>query len=369
MTHSLRTFSLSLFTAALLLVPYSSHARTQVSNLAEPLEVGFTADGTHFAHASSFTTDGSSYTLESIAVSVFTNYSGSAELRLRADGGGFPGLLIESLGTQALLSNQGNVFLTYYSSGTLLNPNTTYWVTLGETGSGDLSWDGTWSTAEYSPGSWTIGDEVKVSDDGGATWQDTIGLPNGSAKFSVRDTSSRCNAVPTVGCKTAIKASLQIKDDATDNTKDRLKWRWIKGEQVDQVELGSPATLATYTLCIYDSTAGVDALATEVTINPNTGWQDKDPKGWNYKDTAGLESGVQKAQLKTGAADKAKAQVKARGVNLTPVLPLPVSGTELFAQDPRVTVQLINSEPVTCWTSEFLAATKNTPRYFKAKQE
>ena len=86
-----------------------SIAATQVSNLSEPLGIEFTADGAHFAHASSFTTDASAYQLQSITVSVLTNTTGSAELRLRADSAGSPGAVIASLGTQTLPSNQGQV--------------------------------------------------------------------------------------------------------------------------------------------------------------------------------------------------------------------------------------------------------------------
>jgi hypothetical protein len=176
-----------------------------------------------------------------------------------------------------------------------------------------------------------------------------------------------CSATPDVGCKTALKISFQIKDNATDDTKDQLKWKWIKGQTVAQGDLGNPDTTATYRLCIYDSTASVDTLVGSVTIDPNPSWQDKDPAGWKYVDVTLAEDGVQKAQLKTGDPDKAKAQVKARSVNLTAVLPLPVSATEFFDQDPRVTVQLVNNETPTCWTSEFTTATHNTPAQFKAK--
>jgi hypothetical protein len=129
--------------------------------------------------------------------------------------------------------------------------------------------------------------------------------------------------------------------------------------------LGNPDTTASYALSIYDSTASVDQLVGGVQIAPNANWESKDPKGWKYKDKTGTEGGVQKAQLKTGDAGKSKAQVKAKGLNLT--LPAPVSGTEFFDQDPRVTVQLVNDETPTCWTSEFTTAKKNTSEQFKAK--
>jgi hypothetical protein len=43
------------------------------------------------------------------------------------------------------------------------------------------------------------------------------------------------------------------------------------------------------------------------------------------------------------------------------------SATETFDQDTKVTVQLINSDMPTCWTSEFTSASKNDALLFKAK--
>src|SRR5262249_24926209 len=122
-----------------------SLAATQVSNLSEPYGVGFTANGVNFAHASSFVTGAASYVLQGVTVS--ENSAGSSELRLRADSAGAPGALLESRGTQSIT---GDTLLTYSSVGTPLSPNTRYWVTLGETGSGSFSWKGTTSTAQTS---------------------------------------------------------------------------------------------------------------------------------------------------------------------------------------------------------------------------
>jgi hypothetical protein len=162
--------------AAALLVAVRSEAATHVSNLAESLGFELTADGTHFAGASSFTTGGGATQLTSITVSVFTNTTGTSELRLRADNAGVPGTLIESLGSQTLPSNHGNVRRVFDSAGQpTLAANTTYWVTLGETGSGDFSWDGTFSLSESSPASWTIGNQAKSRANGGSTWDEVFG--------------------------------------------------------------------------------------------------------------------------------------------------------------------------------------------------
>ena len=48
-------------------------------------------------------------------------------------------------------------------------------------------------------------------------------------------------------------------------------------------------------------------------------------------------------------------------------MPAPHGATELFDQDPRVTVQLRNNETSTCWTSEFTSGAKNDGGQYKAK--
>ena len=167
----------------------ASQATTFVSNLGEPLEPEFISNGTDSAHAASFTTGAAAVELTSITVSVFTDTSGTSELRLRANSAGSPGALIETLGSQAHPSS-GNVLLTYNSPGTpVLSANTTYWVTLGEAGSGDFQWDGTTSQDESSPASWQIGNQVKVSTDGGFSWHEVeLGPSVESAKLAVEGT-------------------------------------------------------------------------------------------------------------------------------------------------------------------------------------
>jgi hypothetical protein len=116
---------------------------------------------------------------------------------------------------------------------------------------------------------------------------------------------------------------------------------------------------------VYDSTADVDALVTSVEVFADPIWVDKTPKGWSYKDKAGTQDGVGKLQLKPGVEDKSKAQLSAKGASAP--LPAPVGGGNYFEQDPRVTVQLVNSDG-TCWTSEFgdSDTSKNDEAQFKA---
>jgi hypothetical protein len=174
-----------------------------------------------------------------------------------------------------------------------------------------------------------------------------------------------CSSQPLNGCLTAGKISFQVKDHPTDDSKDQLKWKFVRGAAVAQADLGNPSATTTYRLCVYDTVSGADALAGEVVIGPNANWDDKNPQGWKYKDRDGLEDGVGGAQIKTGIGGKSKAQVKAKGANVP--TPAPVSGTKFFTQDPRVTVQLMNDATPTCWTTEFTESKRNDPAQYKAK--
>ena len=81
-------------------------------------------------------------------------------------------------------------------------------------------------------------------------------------------------------------------------------------------------------------------------MSPNAAWTDKSPKGWLYSDKTGTFDGVQQFKLRPGEAGRSAVQVKAKDLNLS--TPVPV-GLSLFAQDPKLTVQLFNTEGV-CWS-------------------
>ena len=180
----------------------------------------------------------------------------------------------------------------------------------------------------------------------------------------IRAFTLRCPAEPTAGCLDAAKSSFQIKKKG--GGKDQLKWKLSKGSAFDQSALGDPTTNTHATLCVYDGTGGVPARVSTIDVGPGTAWDDKAPKGFNYKDKDGSQGGVQKAQLKTGADGKSKVQVKAKGANL--VVPDPVAADKYFNVDTEVTVQLLTGDDVsTCWTSTFTAPTKNDGEQFKAK--
>jgi cysteine-rich repeat protein len=169
---------------------------------------------------------------------------------------------------------------------------------------------------------------------------------------------------PAGVCLFAGKSLLDVSDKSPD-TKDKLKWRWQKGEQTLFEDFGNPASGTDYTLCVYDTSGNVPSLKASLEIPPGGLWAAKSTKGYTYKDTSAVTDGVKNVQLKSGGTGKAKVSVTATGVNIP--MPAPFSMTQFLGQDPEVVVQLINDLGF-CWSSTYSApAATNTVSRFKDK--
>ncbi|MBX3023938.1 hypothetical protein KF840_03415 [bacterium] len=225
------------------------------------------------------------------------------------------------------------------------------------------------------PGNWPMGSDVTVSYGGpadlwGTTWTPADINSNGFGfALSVDDNVDSaavdhisitvyytlCAATPAVGCRTAQKSGLVLKNNPTP-AKNKLVWKWAKGQSTTQADFGDPKDgTANYALCIYDN----GALAGSTLVAPGTGWSVLSTKGWKFLDKAGSQTGVQKIILKGSTDNKAKALVKGKGAGL-PVIAPPLTGP--------VTAQLVNSQSGLCWQSVFNSPfTKNGAGSFKAK--
>ncbi len=175
---------------------------------------------------------------------------------------------------------------------------------------------------------------------------------------------SLCTDTPRAACAQSAKATVLIKKPV-DPSKAKLKFKWVKGAEVQHADFGDPGVTTNYSLCLYDSNVSIDSLAAAIDVRPNPAWLSQSPKGWKYKDKLGAYAGLRKALLKPGTTGKSKATFIAKGVNLA--LPVAVGAGTFFGQDPDVTVQLVN-ESEQCWTATFATAKKNEAEIFKAKQ-
>jgi hypothetical protein len=181
---------------------------------------------------------------------------------------------------------------------------------------------------------------------------------SGSVAIPAAFDYSSCYTSPPAGiCRTAEKGSLQITNKA-DNAKDKLSWKFIKGEETIQSDFGNPTQLGTYSFCAYD---GAGQQLTSLHLPQSmTLWSAISDKGYKYKDKDATNSGVTKSQLKAGAAGKSKVQLGGAGT----ALPDPVLGMLTLP----ITVQFHSGESFgTCFASTFAAALENEADLLKAK--
>jgi hypothetical protein len=167
------------------------------------------------------------------------------------------------------------------------------------------------------------------------------------------------DAEPINTCLTAEKSILILKQKDS-GAKDKVLWKWIKGESVDQTNLGDPTDTANYSLCIY--AGGTNDLIAAADVPPSaTAWDAVSTKGYKYKDRAAQEDGVTNVIVKGSDSNKSKALLKGKGANL----PDPTLGDLPFP----VTAQLVNRETGVCMEGVFNTAIKNDAAQFKAKAQ
>ncbi len=168
-----------------------------------------------------------------------------------------------------------------------------------------------------------------------------------------------CPATPQVGCRTAVKSLLVIKNK-TDDSKDKMIWKFIKGQISTQDDFKDPTVSADYALCIYAGTTS--SLVGETAIPAGANWTRTGTKGFKYSDSTFAADGVQKLIVSgTGVSGKTKALLKARGTNMTDPL------TAGALQSP-VTAQLFNYQTGICWQGTYATAKKSTASLYKGKQ-
>jgi hypothetical protein len=170
--------------------------------------------------------------------------------------------------------------------------------------------------------------------------------------------------VQQTGCYEAGKFTFAAKNTGFAET-NSIKWGWKKGEAVDPMELGTPLESTSYALCIFDHSSGSPELVGSYVVDSDPVLWLQKPDQVKYGDKPGIQDGVTGLKAKASVAGKSGAQVKAVGVNLE--LPEAASGTQFFALQPSLTIQLRNDVGA-CWTSDFTSdmASKNTATLFKA---
>lgn len=165
--------------------------------------------------------------------------------------------------------------------------------------------------------------------------------------------------VTALTCSTALKSKLLMKDNVTDDSRDKLVWKWGKGAATMVDDFADPTMTATYALCLYAGSTA--SLIGRAEVQPSGSLWRVGSKGYTYKDKAGTSGGVTRLKLKAGAANTSQAQVIGKGANLSDFT-LPIASIDL-----PVIVQLRNSDTGMCWGSTFAMPRKNDGKVFNAR--
>lgn len=188
------------------------------------------------------------------------------------------------------------------------------------------------------------------------------GLPVTCDPCEICDHAIGCTLPVAPGCQSSAGA-LSLKSNA-DPAKEKLSWKWVSAAQVDKIDYGTPLTGTSLTLCLIDQRNAGPTLELSATVPPGglcggvACWRESATK-LDYADKAASQHGIQKVQLKAGAAGKARIAVKGGGVHLgAPGVPLTIP----------VTARLIRSDGPQCWEATFTSPSRNEMGQFKAKQ-
>src|SRR6478672_4800982 len=96
-----------------------------------------------------------------------------------------------------------------------------------------------------------------------------------------------------IGCLTPAKSIMLIKTNASDHSKNKLLWKWIKGTQLDQTDRADPIASANYALCVY---AGpTSTLIADAALPSGPSWSAIGDNGYKFEGTSpdGLSVPVQ----------------------------------------------------------------------------
>jgi len=123
-------------------------------------------------------------------------------------------------------------------------------------------------------------------------------------------------------------AKLHIKDKSPDS-RDRIVWKWLRGEATTFAEYGDPLTDTDYTLCIFDLSGVQPSVALRAVIpaavqcGPESCWRVVGDHRYKYRNGEATPEGLSKLLLNDGEDEKAKIILKGHGELLdVPTLPL-----------------------------------------------
>ena len=186
------------------------------------------------------------------------------------------------------------------------------------------------------------------------TTSTTMTLPSGCAPTPMEDCGQQTMAR---------RGGVSLKNKSPD-TKDRLRWKWVRGSQTDLEDFGDPRDGETdYALCTYDASDNPQPLSAQ--LIPGGGmcpgrpcWKQVGAKRFDYRNHA--SNSLVKVFLKAAEEGRARLGVTGRG-DVLDMAQLPIEAP--------VTVQFQASNGK-CWESRYDALIlKNENDTFRAKPD
>lgn len=132
---------------------------------------------------------------------------------------------------------------------------------------------------------------------------------------------------PAVSCRLPLLsgASVLRTRDRPGWRRDKLIWKWTRGQALAAADLGRPDQHDSYSFCVYEESPSGPQLLAQHLIPAGTGWR-RTRSGWRYRTRQGT---IRKLRIREAADGKAKAVLVARGANS--LLP-PLTGSPLRVQ-------------------------------------
>jgi cysteine-rich repeat protein len=130
------------------------------------------------------------------------------------------------------------------------------------------------------------------------------------------DQTLGCVPAPRSMCKHSPepRKSIHALRSATDDARDRVLWRWNKGEDLPPAEVGDPSDGGDVIMCIYGLGPSLHLRATM----PGGSLWSGGATRVIFKNSDADGDGISVAQIKPGFDGKASAKLKGKGANLSP---------------------------------------------------
>jgi Lamin Tail Domain len=182
-----------------------------------------------------------------------------------------------------------------------------------------------------------------------------------------------CGVEPRDDCRTPVRAgrALLVLQDRQVDRRDRLVWKWRKGQATLAADFGDPVTGDDYALCVYAGPTAAPARILRAEIPANDACLGLGGPCWvqaragarvfRYKNTARTPDGVDRVVLKPGDDGRARIVLTGKGPHLgLPPLPL--------ALPVRVQLQTVGGQ---CWEATYSPANarRNDGHVFKGTSD